>query len=659
MNNYPNRKFFFFLTFGVIFAYAWGLPGAFLFDDQPNLWGNPRFVLTDHSWTSFITSIFSSISGPTSRPVSMLTFTLNQWFFGLNDPLPYKITNIIVHLINSILIFYFLRFLLSTKTNQLLKENPLCISPNKIAFLITCLWAWHPLQLTSVLYVIQRMTSLATTFSLLALIAYIQFRQLYIIKNQPTAKWVLWLFSSIFFYVLAILSKESALTLPLFFLLLEIWFFKFQEKTTRHACFESKFFWIYTLGGIIGLIGVVGLFIIAPEKILSGYSIRNFTLEERLLTEPRIIATYLSFFIWPQISQLSLHHDAFQVSTGLLNPISTLFVIGFWLGVLVFILLPKLRNSFPWLSFALAWFLVGHILESTVWPLELMHEHRNYFPSIGLAMTLGIGLTRVINYLPLRESIKHIAFYVIPCIFLMLTGIRASQWSHPLEHAMIEAYNQPASPRANYEAGRQLFAFYQFNKETQIRDLAKEKFIKATQGDRIGDEFAFVGLIYLAGEDKTAPDAEILANYAKRLRETRSTHLTTGQIENISDCQLDNKCFLSTEQFFGLIQALEQNPNSNNHIRSSLQIIRGNYFANKIGDMKNAELSFLRARELNPEHAETYIALAWLYAINHDFINAKKYLAEAEKMPDAWKFASRLKRMDNRKTELEQQTTNQ
>ena len=75
--------------------------------------------------------------------------------------------------------------------------------------------------------------------------------------------------------------------------------------------------------------------------------------------------------------------------------------------------------------------------------------------------------------------------------------------------------------------------------------------------------------------------------------------------------------------------------------------------------MKNAELSFLRARELNPEHAETYIALAWLYAINHDFANAKKYLAEAGKMPDAWKFASRLKRMDNRKTELEQQTTNQ
>jgi hypothetical protein len=46
------------------------------------------------------------------------------------------------------------------------------------------------------------------------------------------------------------------------------------------------------------------------------------------------------------------------------------------------------RKRFPIVAFAVLWFLVGHSLESTVFPLEIIHEHRNYLPALGPLLAL-------------------------------------------------------------------------------------------------------------------------------------------------------------------------------------------------------------------------------------------------------------------------------
>src|SRR5690606_30816836 len=141
-------------------------------------------------------------------------------------------------------------------------------------------------------------------------------------------------------------------------------------------------------GIVLLLPAVLGLAWMLP-RVLSpeAYATRNFDLGERLLTEGRVLVDYLHWTLLPDLSQLSLYHDAYPVSHGLLNPPATLWSILI-LGALIITTL-RLKKGRPLMALGLAWFFCAHLLTATIWPLELVYEHRNYFASFGLCLALG------------------------------------------------------------------------------------------------------------------------------------------------------------------------------------------------------------------------------------------------------------------------------
>src|SRR6266566_4389028 len=153
-------------------AYLPGVHGPFVFDDMTNILLVPSMRMQTLDYHSLRDAAFWQMSSPgAGRPIAMASFALNYYFGGF-DSFGYKTTNLIIHLLNAVLLWRLtLRLLNRTDTNSArnkIGEQTLPL----LALVITSLWALHPLNLTSVLYVVQRMTSLATLFTVLGLLGY-------------------------------------------------------------------------------------------------------------------------------------------------------------------------------------------------------------------------------------------------------------------------------------------------------------------------------------------------------------------------------------------------------------------------------------------------------------------------------------------------------
>ncbi len=114
--------------------------------------------------------------------------------------------------------------------------------------------------------------------------------------------------------------------------------------------------------------------------IIEGYKILDFTLAERLLTQFRVVLFYVTLLIYPHPSRLNLDYD-FLVSRGILDPPTTLFSMVIVAGLIAYSLWTAKKR--PLLSFFILWYFGNLLIESSVFPLELVYEHRLYLPSVG------------------------------------------------------------------------------------------------------------------------------------------------------------------------------------------------------------------------------------------------------------------------------------
>jgi len=181
--NFTHRKkiLLFPLLLSLIALLYWpGLSGGYVFDDEGNITSNSRLAITTLEVPELNAAAWSGNSGPLGRPVSMLSFALNHYFTGF-DPYYFKLTNLFLHLFNTVLVGALAYCLLSGFLKQRRVPENLLKNPNfplQGALIAAAFWGAHPLNLTSVLYVVQRMTSLSTLFGLMALTLYAAVRVL-------------------------------------------------------------------------------------------------------------------------------------------------------------------------------------------------------------------------------------------------------------------------------------------------------------------------------------------------------------------------------------------------------------------------------------------------------------------------------------------------
>lgn len=429
------------LLAAVAWVYYPGLSGGYVLDDFPNLVDNRQTVIEDLSPAEILKGAMSSHSGPLHRPLPMATLSVERYLFGL-DPLPMKVTNLVIHLLNALLVFLLLRAILIDR--QANGEQRHLVAPGTLALLVAGAWALAPINLTAVLYVIQRMESLATFFMLAGLLAYWRGRTRLRSGDRRGARWM-W-GGLIVGGALGVLSKEIAVMLPVYALLIEGFFFS--RQTTAERRVVTRLFVV-----LLAIPAALGLAWLAPG-ILSNIDFANrpYDLFDRLWTEARVIWHYLAWIVLPNPGALSLYHDDFPVSRGGLSPWTTLPAALGVAGLLVCAVL--VRRRFPLVAFGLLWFFVMQLLVSTVLNLELVFEHRNYLASVGILLAV---FSLLLDARSARMAVAR-RFLAVSLIVLygFLTFLRANEWSDPVRLAYFEATRHPESARAQYELGKLL-----------------------------------------------------------------------------------------------------------------------------------------------------------------------------------------------------------
>ncbi|MCP4624654.1 MAG: tetratricopeptide repeat protein [bacterium] len=441
-----------YIAFGLLFflllaSYSNSFNSSWHLDDEANIIANRRLHINALTPDSIMGTFYASpvASGKMFRPVANLTFALN-WHVGQDHVTGYHIVNIAIHLVAAFLLYLTIVDLCRTpKLQQKSDATTACF----IAFLAAALWAANPIQTQAVTYIVQRMALLAALFCLLSMFCYIRFR-----LSDSASHRILHLAGSILSFVLAVGSKENAVLLPLVLILVEMTFFRDLSVLTGRRLL---------LGLAVGsgiLIFLAGSLLFMKSDLLfflKGYAARPFSLSERILTEPRIIVYYLSQIFYPLPDRLSIQHDIL-ISTSLLKPWTTLPSIALVL-LLIGGGISQIQKR-PIAAFGILFFFLNHLVESTIIPLELIFEHRNYLPSLFLFWPISDGIKRLIDYYRKRKRSLHVIIASFGVLLILVFGfgsyIRNMAWATEKSLWEDAAQKAPQSSRPIYR----LAAYY-------------------------------------------------------------------------------------------------------------------------------------------------------------------------------------------------------
>ncbi|MGY0652274.1 hypothetical protein ACW7GZ_10495 [Luteimonas sp. A537] len=458
------------LTAGL--AYWPGLGGGFIFDDWSALVDNQRLHIDALDGASLRQAATSFEPGGTlgARPLSMLSFGVNHALHGL-EPWGYKLTGWLVHLFNTLLVFLFVRRVVMlaapqtpTRFGTTDESAPVATNPVVVAGAVALLWSVHPLQVSTVLYVVQRMETLSITFVLLALLAYLRGR-----TNQIDGRrgWA-WLALCIPLVALGWAAKESAVLFPAFALALELTVLSFAAQRTWIA---RSWRWGYAL--VVAAAVLVFLLLVIPHYWnTETITARNFNTAERLLTQLRVLSMYLWQIVLPLPGTMHFYYDDLPVSKGLLSPATTLASGIFLLALLASALV--LIKRIPLYSLGVLLFFTAHALTSNVVALELVFEHRNYFALLGVILAAaGLFLK-----LPVRDRFAaQWGVVVLVCVaLLLLTALRAATWGDQLHLASDLADKNPLSARASSDLATLYLEMTDGHSGSPFNDFAMREF---------------------------------------------------------------------------------------------------------------------------------------------------------------------------------------
>lgn len=424
-----------------VIIYGQSLDSGFFLDDYPNLGSLTQ--VKEHGYLSYI---LGGVSSNLGRPLSLATFALQHGAWP-DNPFAFKFVNLLIHLINGILIYIICRLLMSRMNiRPEIKQHVFCL-------LTTALWLLHPLQQTTLLYTIQRMTELSALFTLAGILFYLSVRKYLIVSNSGTYYLLSGVTLSVFM-VAAMLCKENGILLPLYILIIEFSLFASDERSREWRLWTFVFL-------ITPLLLLVVYLLTGLNDELASYDFRGYSAADRLMTQATVLWVYLKNILFPQLSAFTLFNDDYPISTGIFSPLYTLTCIILTGAILVFALIK--RKTLPVFSFGILWFFGGHILESSHLNLELYFDHRNYLPVFGILFLVN----QVIFSLYEKYKSVIVAGGGLYYIFIIIiTILSVSLWSSPVEQMRVVINKHPYSVRTNT---------YLLNSYIKTRDLVNAR----------------------------------------------------------------------------------------------------------------------------------------------------------------------------------------
>lgn len=336
-------------------AYRSSLDVPFQFDDLPDIVRDPAL----HPPRLDVAGLARAAAGV--RPLARLSFALN-WLAGGLDVRGYHLVNLAFHAANGLLVAALALQVLALAAPGLAPER------RRRAALVTALvFVAHPVQTQAVTYVVQRMASMGASFALAATVLWFRAR------TRERGRAVAFAGAGLA-ALLAFASKESYVALPGVVLaadalLLGGW----PARLRRHPVAAAS-------AVVLALAAAARIWAFYRETIASEAARFGYTVGQRLLTEPGVVWHYASLLALPLPGRLQVDY-AWPLSRSLLDPPSTLLAIAGLVAVVA--AAWALRRRSPLFAFAVLWFLGNLVVESSVLPIDLVFEHRVYFPSFG------------------------------------------------------------------------------------------------------------------------------------------------------------------------------------------------------------------------------------------------------------------------------------
>jgi len=357
-----------------------------------------KFVWVDHTqivqeehiikgFDGFIDTFFSvmpgfsaSVKGGYYRPIINLFHSIDYWIWGPN-PFGFHLTNVLAHTLTGVVLY-------------LVLLRVIAIEP--VAFLASLFFLAHPIHTEAVSWISGRGDMVFALFYLLSFLFYLKAGSLgNNLSNPPLppfskggnrkegSRYRLYLYSGAFF-LLALLSKEMALTLPLIIIFYDVCF-RLRDKTFS----LSRNFKVYVY--YFGLLAGYMIFrILILGGIGSGQVIPGNNYFTAIYTTSRIFVWY----IWKLIFPVSLAvADVVRLATSLTDPTvaGSIILLLLLLSAAVF-----LFRSHPELSFGILWFFITMIPVSNLVPaLHFKAERYLYLPSIGYCLILAALLWKL------------------------------------------------------------------------------------------------------------------------------------------------------------------------------------------------------------------------------------------------------------------------
>jgi hypothetical protein len=451
--------------------YLSSLHGPFVFDDRPNILENHHIRIKHLSPANLLAA---GLESPIpSRPVANISFALNYYLHGY-WPAGYRAVNIALHLATGILLFFFLKTILPACELKM-------TAAATAAFFAALLWLVHPVNTQAVNYIVQRMTVLAAFFYLLSLYLYTAARRTEIRRRKK------YLYTGCAVAgLLAMGSKEIAVTLPFFIFLYEWFFFRNLDP----AWLKRRLPLLVGLAALLAPLAVwyINAHSVGGAGLLAQYDRQAYTPVQRLLTEFRVIVYYISLLAFPHPGRLNLDYD-FALSKSLLDPVTTLPAAAAVLGLAV--LAIGLTRRHRLVAYGLFWFLGNLAIESSLIPLDIVFEHRLYLPSM-LPVLLVVLAAQAITKPP---WLKTAGLCTLAAVLAIWTTDRNAVWSDRIRLWQDTAAKAPRSARvqnnlglAYYDSGNLAEALVHYRRALELKPADADAHnnmgtVYATRGD--------------------------------------------------------------------------------------------------------------------------------------------------------------------------------
>lgn len=428
----------------VIAAYGHTLTYPFYFDDFTSI--------VDNKAIQDLGNLNALWNYAPLRVIGYATFALNYHFHGL-DVFGYHLLNIFIHTLTGCAILFFCQRLTRT---PVLSGKISAVAARWLPLITALLFVLHPLQVQAVTYIVQRLASLTGLFYISALSCYVQARismtdssSLAEGKKISSLPKISILFT-LLFSLLAIFTKQNSATLPLAFILVELVFFRLSPAKLLRGIL------ILTLS--VSALYLIAVFILHYQPF-SLNAMEALTRETKtisriayLATQTRVLWTYIRLFFLP----IGLHIDHDVSISQDFSDISVLIATGG--HILLLLLAWKFARRQPLLSFAVLFFYLANLVESSFIPIgDVLFEHRTYLPNLGLALLVAGTLVSLVSFAEKNKS--RISALIIPLLLVLLmiaTHIRNTVWQDPVTLWQDCVAKAPDKARPNNNLGKAL-----------------------------------------------------------------------------------------------------------------------------------------------------------------------------------------------------------